>query len=143
MIDKRRSFLIPVLQGVVWISSIGFSVFFDFGGAFPTLSVVRKLLLFVAISIFFELLLVLLDLKFALNGYVIDRDLAFRLQTFTIPFLICASCSIMPAFLFAGFPAVICLIVSCGCLKAGLLHSVCVVDNKKVEVFNIQTDLYD
>lgn len=138
--EYKRSVLLPILQGVVWVSSIGVSVFFDFGGSYPSTSVVRKLLVFVIITIFFEVLLVLFDIKYALKGYVIDKDLAWVLQTRTIPLLICVSCSVVPAFLFAGYISITSLIISCGAFKSGLLHSVSVIDAKKIEDYNIRIE---
>ncbi|MBD5261382.1 MAG: hypothetical protein HDS38_04540 [Bacteroides sp.] len=136
-IIKRRTVLVPLLQGLVWLASISVSIFYDFGGSFPDGSVTRRLLTFGIISLFFELLFVVIDMLFALSGYRISRSLSFHIQMRTFPFVIFGIPFAVMAYISTNWIDIVVLFICLAGLKSGLLQAIVEIDKDKVPQFDV------
>lgn len=132
----KRCVLIPVLQGVVWAASIAFSIFFDFGGIYPNEFGVRNVLGFGIIILFFEMLAVCLDIKFALEGFVIDKDLSFALQSKVIPLVVVSLCLLANAIANVGSFQLVLLILFLTFSKISILHAQAMIDENRIPEFS-------
>lgn len=137
-IITRRTVLVPLLQGAVWLASMTISVLCDFGNnVLDHDNVTRRLLAFALISLFFELLFTFIDMLFALSGFRISNDLRFKIQLRTISFLIFSVPMAVWAFISLNW---IVIILMFGCLagfKSGLMQAIAEIDNTKIPMFDI------
>lgn len=129
--DNLRLYFIPLLMGIVWVISFVISYF----GALSLSkewSFVLKLASAFNIALFFELILMIWDIKLSLKYFYIEKNRLFNLQCVTIPFLILAA-----PFGIMGFTGGVGLIVYVSVLflaKTSLHYTVAAVDKYKIPI---------
>lgn len=137
-IQKRRTIVIPILQGLVWAASILISIFLNFDDIESETHTTRSLLIFAYIILIFELGFILVDISLALNGYYIDRNLKFHIQCRNIPFAIFAIPLCVYDYISVHWICIFFSIIALAGLKSGMLQTVVEIDDKKKSTFDLE-----
>lgn len=135
-----RCLVVPVMQGLVWLASMGFSIFFDFGDGFPNVGA-RNVLMFGVIILLFEILVICIDLKFALAGFRINRNINFLLHCRSVPFLILSFPLASQALLNIDVLSISMFISDLAVLKMSVIHVQASTDEYKIPLYTTPIEI--
>ncbi|MDE7421010.1 MAG: hypothetical protein K2N35_12465 [Muribaculaceae bacterium] len=129
--NNLRLYVIPILMGMVWVLSFAISYFGDLSIS-KEWSYALKLSSAFNIVLFFDLILMIWDIKLSLKDYFLEKYRFFNLQCVTVPFFILAA-----PFGFIAFNGGWWLIAYIGILfgaKTSMHYSVIAVDKYKIPI---------
>ncbi len=129
--DNLRMYVIPIFMGLVWVLSFVIS-YFSSQNLSEIWDYVLRLSAAFNIVLFFELLLMVWDIKLSLNGYYLERDKLFNLQSLTVPFFILAAPFGFIAF--SGGWWLIIYVAVLFCAKTTMHYTVVAVDKFKIPI---------
>lgn len=127
-----RLWLIPFLQALVWFASLCASIFYDFGGVFPNVYSVFKIILAITVALGLDVMLTSWDLKLQLEGFLLNLNHKFKLQLCYAPFIV-YTIAFIPAYIYykTNWSLILIFIVLSG-LKFISHYSCVFVDKNKI-----------